>query len=146
MMDERERPDVATSPVEPSPGQRSGGVHAPLSDVVADKLRHGIASGRYKPGERLVEERLAAELGVSRNPVREAIRSLASEGLIEVTPRRGAVVMSLDRDDAWEMIEVRAALEGLNARLAARRRPAHLIDQLKAVLEQGRAMAASAGA
>lgn len=121
---------------------RPGDAHAPLRDVVADAIRQAIVSGRLKPGERLVEERLAAELGVSRNPVREAIRSLATEGLIEVTPRRGAAVMSLDTDDALEMIEVRAALEGLNARLAARHSTPTQIAALRKVLEEGRAKAA----
>lgn len=133
---------------------KPGEQHAPLRDVVADTIRQAIVSGRLKPGERLVEERLAADLGVSRNPVREAIRSLASEGLIEVTPRRGAAVMSISQQEASEMIEVRAALEGLNARLAARllgragesgdalRRPAHLIEELKTVLAEGRTKAA----
>jgi DNA-binding GntR family transcriptional regulator len=109
---------------------------------VATTIRQAILCGRHKPGERLIEERLAAELGVSRNPVREAIRSLASEGLIEVTPRRGAAVMAVSREEAWEMIEVRAALEGLNARLAARHRPPQLIERLKSVLEEGRSKAA----
>ncbi len=123
--------------------RRPGDDHSPLRDVVANAIRQAILSGRYKPGERLVEERLAVELGVSRNPVREAIRSLASEGFVEVTPRRGAAVMALSREEAWEMIEVRAALEGLNARLAARHRPAHLLEQLKSVLQEGRSKAAA---
>src|ERR1700760_887011 len=69
--------------------RRLGEKHSPLRDQVVTELRQAILSGRLKPGERLVEGRLADELGVSRNPVREAIRALASEGLIEVTGRRG---------------------------------------------------------
>ncbi|RTL72938.1 MAG: GntR family transcriptional regulator [Hyphomicrobiales bacterium] len=114
----------------------------PLRDFVAKAIKKAIVTGRLKPGQRLVEERLADELGVSRNPVREAIRALASEGLIDVAPRRGARVTLLSRQEALEMIEVRAALEGLNAKLAARHRPEHLIEQLKAVLADGRSRAA----
>ena len=70
--------------------RRLGDENPPLHGRVIAELRQGILSGRLKPGNRLIEERLAEELGVSRNPVREAIRALASEGLIEVTARRGA--------------------------------------------------------
>jgi DNA-binding GntR family transcriptional regulator len=121
---------------------RIGSTHSPLRDIVAKTIREWILSGRFKPGERLVEEKLAVELGISRNPVREAIRSLASEGLLVVTPRRGASVAAPSRIDAWEMVEVRAVLEGMNARLAARHRPPEFIQQLKAVLAEGRAKAA----
>ena len=67
--------------------RRLGEAHSSLHDQVVTELRQAILSGQLKPGERLVEGRLADELGVSRNPVREAIRVLASEGLIEVTAR-----------------------------------------------------------
>ena len=77
--------------------RRLGEEHSPLRDQVVTELRQAILSGRLKPGERLVEGRLADELGVSRNPVREAIRALASEGLIEVTARRGAAVATMTR-------------------------------------------------
>ena len=78
------------------PKRRLGEDHSSLHDRVVTELRQAILSGRLKPGERLVEGRLADELGVSRNPVREAIRALASEGLIEVTARRGAAVARMD--------------------------------------------------
>jgi DNA-binding GntR family transcriptional regulator len=92
-----------------------------------------------KPGERLVEGRLADELGVSRNPVREAIRALASEGLIEVTARRGAAVATMTEQEARETVEVRALLEGHNARLAARRQDKQIIKRIEAVLSKGTA-------
>jgi len=101
--------------------RRLGEAHSSLHDQVVTELRQAILSGRLKPGERLVEGRLADELGVSRNPVREAIRVLASEGLIEVTARRGAAVATMTEQEARETIELRALLEGQNARLAARR-------------------------
>jgi DNA-binding GntR family transcriptional regulator len=110
--------------------------------VVAE-LRQAILSGQLKPGERLIEERLAEELGVSRNPVREAIRALASEGLVEVTARRGASVLKLTEQEARETIEVRALLEGHNARLAARHRDKEIVRRIEKVLNRGtRAVAA----
>src|SRR6202045_5255261 len=98
--------------------RRLGEEHSSLHDQVVTELRQAILSGRLKPGERLVEGRLADELGVSRNPVREAIRVLASEGLVDVAARRGASVAVMSDQEARETIEVRALLEGENARLA----------------------------
>jgi DNA-binding GntR family transcriptional regulator len=108
-----------------------------LHGRVIEELRQAILSRKLKPGERLVEGRLADEFGVSRNPVREAIRVLASEGLVEVTARRGASVISMSDEEARETIEVRALLEGQNARLAARRRDEDVLRRIEAVLRQG---------
>lgn len=108
-----------------------------LHGRVVDELRQRILSRRLKPGERLVEGRLAEELGVSRNPVREAIRVLASEGLVEVSARRGASVATMTLQEARETIEVRALLEGQNARLAARRHDKEVIKRIEAVLSKG---------
>jgi DNA-binding GntR family transcriptional regulator len=120
------------------PGSRSlGALHAPLRDKVADQIRAAILAGQFKPGDRLIEDRLAEEFGVSRNPIREAMRALAAEGLIEVTARRGAVVASLSPQEAEELLEVRATLEGANARLAARRRDGAVLPQLEAILARG---------
>jgi DNA-binding GntR family transcriptional regulator len=127
----------------PMTGARSADDHPPLHGRVVAELRQAILSGKLKPGERLVEERLAEELGVSRNPVREAIRMLASEGLVEVTARRGASVLRLNGQEARETIEVRALLEGHNARLAARHRDQDTIRRIGKVLARGtRAVAA----
>ena len=123
--------------------RRLGEAHSPLHDQVVTELRHAILSGRLKPGERLVEERLADELGVSRNPVREAIRALASEGLIEVTARRGAAVATMTEQEARETIELRALLEGQNARLAARRQDKQIIKRIETVLNKGSAAVAA---
>lgn len=117
--------------------RRLGLLHAPLRDKVAEEIRTAILSGQFKPGDRLIEDRLAEEFGVSRNPIREAIRTLASEGLIDVTARRGAVVASLSPQEAEELLEVRATLEGANARLAARRRDPVALAQLEAILARG---------
>lgn len=123
--------------------RRLGEEHASLHDRVIAELRQAILSGALKPGERLVEGRLADELGVSRNPVREAIRALASEGLVEVTARRGAAVAKVSESEARETIEVRALLEGQNARLAARRHDQQIIKRIEAVLNKGTAAVAA---
>ncbi|WP_066513780.1 GntR family transcriptional regulator [Bradyrhizobium macuxiense] len=117
--------------------KRLGDDYLSLHGRVIEELRQAILSRRLKPGERLVEGRLADELGVSRNPVREAIRVLESEGLVEVTARRGASVVTMSDEEARETIEVRALLEGQNARLAARRREESIIKRIAAVLKQG---------
>lgn len=109
----------------------------PLRDRVRDVVRQAIIDGRYRPGQRLTEERLAEDFQVSRNPVREALRGLATEGLVEITPWRGAVVVQLSRLEALELVEIRANLEGLNARHAARRRDPTLIRQLNEILREG---------
>lgn len=90
-----------------------------------------------------MEDRLAQNLGVSRVPIREALRVLGTEGLVTIAPRRGATVAGLSRVEASEMIEVRATLEGLNARLAARRRNPAVIEALRTVLEEGNRAAAA---
>src|SRR6185369_5539973 len=94
---------------------------ASLSKVVAEQIRGQILSGKLRPGARLVEDKLSAELGVSRVPVREALLGLSVEGLVNLEPRRGASVVEISPETVQELVEVRALLEGLNARLAARR-------------------------
>jgi DNA-binding GntR family transcriptional regulator len=131
------------APTTATPKRRLGEEHSPLHDRVVMELRQAILSGRLKPGERLIEGRLADELGVSRNPVREAIRALASEGLIEVTARRGAAVATMTEQEARETIEVRALLEGQNARLAARRQDRQIIKRIETVLHKGTAAVAA---
>jgi DNA-binding GntR family transcriptional regulator len=116
----------------------------PHAHVVAEALRRAILAGRYGPGERLVEDRLAAEYGGSRVPVREALKTLAGEGLVEVAPHRGACVADLSQGLIEELVEVRATLEGLNARLAARRRDPAILPLLRDVLERGNRAAAHA--
>jgi DNA-binding GntR family transcriptional regulator len=123
--------------------RRIGEEHSSLLGQVIVELREAILSGRLKAGDRLVEERLAEELGVSRNPVREAFRVLASEGLIDITARRGASVAVLSEQEARETIEIRALLEGHNARLAARRQEKSEIKRIEAVLNKGTAAVAA---
>lgn len=87
--------------------------YLPLRDVVFNTLRRAILKGELKPGERLMEIQLAQRLGVSRTPVREAIRKLELEGLVRMMPRRGAVVAEITIQDLEDVLEVRAALEEL---------------------------------
>ena len=93
----------------------------PLRDVVFDTLRQAILDGTLQPGERLMELHLAQQLGVSRTPVREALRKLELEGLVLNIPRRGAVVAQITRKDLEDVLEVRAALEELAVRQACKK-------------------------
>lgn len=116
-----------------------GASHRTLRQRVADEIHAMITSGELRPGERLVEDRLAESLGVSRNPVREAIRLLESTGLVEVQPRRGAYVATVDVDDLRQLLAVRARLEGYTAELAAARRTDEDVAAVRQWVEAGRA-------
>jgi DNA-binding GntR family transcriptional regulator len=118
-------------------GSTLGAEHVSLSQRVAEELRRSILTNRRRPGDRLIEDRLSEELGVSRIPVREALRVLAGEGLVEVQPRRGASVADVSPEVARDLVEVRATLEGLNARLAARHHHPAIVAELREVLQQG---------
>jgi len=88
-------------------------------DRLVEHLRLGILRGRYAPGQRLIEQDLTSELGVSRGPLREAFRRVAAEGLLEIVPNRGAMVRRLSHRETVELFQIRTALEGLAVRLAA---------------------------
>lgn len=111
-----------------------GSRHRLLASAVLDELRAAIIAGDYPPGQRLVEEEIAARLDVSRNPIREALRVLAAEGFVELEPRRGARVAVIDQRRAVELFELRGPLEGLVARLAARRASAADVAGLRRVI------------
>ncbi len=96
-------------------------IYKPLRDVVFDSIRAAILTGSIKPGERLMEVQMAEKLGVSRTPIREAIRKLELEGLVIMIPRKGVYVADLSVKDITDVLEIRAALEGLAAGLAAAR-------------------------
>lgn len=96
---------------------------------VAEHLRNGVFRGRYVPGQRLVEADLTAELGISRNLLRETFRQLSAEGLIEIVPNRGALVRRLSMVEAMELFTIRMELESLAARLAAERCGDHAVRQ-----------------
>ena len=89
--------------------------------VAVEVIREAIMDGRLEPGQRLKEEELARELGISRTPVREALLILQTDGLVEAHPNRGATVRSYGLDDLGDLYMLRAALEGVAARLAAER-------------------------
>ena len=92
--------------------------YLPLRDVVFNTLREAILTGELEPGERLMEIKLAEKLGVSRTPIREAIRMLQIEGLVNITPRKGTVVAEISKDDLKNVLEVRKVLEKLAVELA----------------------------
>ena len=105
--------------------------YKPLRDVVFETLRDAIITQVLKPGERLMEIQLADEMGVSRTPVREAIRKLELEGLVVMVPRKGAYVAGVSMKDIHEVYEVRSALEMLAATLAAERITEEELDALE---------------
>lgn len=93
----------------------------PLRDVVFNTLRQAILTGELKPGERLMEIHLADKLGVSRTPIREAIRKLELEGLVTMIPRKGAEVAQITEKSMNDVLEVRRAMDALCAELACER-------------------------
>lgn len=105
--------------------------YLPLRDVVFNTLRQGILKGDLKPGERLMEIHLANRLGVSRTPIREAIRMLELEGLVTMIPRRGAEVSRISRQDLQDVLEVRKSLDSLAVSLACERITQDELDQLE---------------
>ncbi len=92
--------------------------YLPLREVVFHTLRDAILRGELEPGEHLMEVQLANKLGVSRTPIREAIRQLQTEGLVIMTPRKGAVVAEITREDLTDVLEVRITLEKMAVALA----------------------------
>lgn len=103
----------------------------PLRDVVFNTLRKAILTGQLKPGERLMEVHLANRLGVSRTPIREAIRKLELEGLVIMIPRRGAEVARITEKSLKDVLEVRRALDALSVELACDRISEAEIMELK---------------
>ena len=106
-----------------------------LVDVVAEKLETAIVSGSLAPGSRLSEQALAASLGVSRGPLREAIRRLEGRKLLKRTPNIGVHVAALSLTDLRELLEVREALEGMACALAAHNMTDKQIDALQALID-----------
>ncbi|MDI3481562.1 MAG: hypothetical protein PWQ97_1217 [Tepidanaerobacteraceae bacterium] len=108
--------------------------YKPLRDVVFEAIREAIITGELKPGERLMEVQLAEEMGVSRTPVREAIRKLELEGLVVMIPRKGAYVAGLSLKEAADVFEIRESLEGLAAALAAERITDEELETMEKIL------------
>lgn len=99
-------------------------------------IQAAIRLGRYRPGERLLPEGIATEIGTSRMPVREALRRLAAEGLVTIRPNRGVTVSALNVADMREVFEMRAVLEGLAIRLALPNMTPATIRQLEDMLDR----------
>lgn len=108
----------------------------PLRDVVFNTLRQAILRGELQPGERLLEIHLANKLGVSRTPIREAIRKLELEGLVLMIPRKGAVVAEITEKSLRDVLEVRRALEELAMKLACEKILDEEIAELKAASKE----------
>ncbi|MBW6419340.1 GntR family transcriptional regulator [Celeribacter sp. PS-C1] len=107
----------------------------PLAEQVYRHLLQDIRDGDYSPGERIKEAVVAKTLGLSRTPVREAIRRLQSEGRVIIEPQRGAVVAELDRLEISELYSLRKEIEGVAARFAAQHASDLEIEHLEAILE-----------
>ena len=105
--------------------------YLPLRDVVFNKLRQAILRGEFKPGERLMEIQLANKLGVSRTPIREAIRKLELEGLVIMIPRKGAEVADITEKSLRDVLEVRKALEELAVQLACEKITQEELEELE---------------
>jgi len=105
--------------------------YLPLRDVVFNTLRDAILTGKLVPGERLMENQLAEKLGVSRTPIREALRMLELENLVELVPRKGAQVLDMSEKDIVNVLEVRGVLEGLGASLACKKMKEEELAKLK---------------
>ena len=121
--------------------------YLPLRDVVFNTLRQAILKGELAPGERLMEIQLAEKLGVSRTPIREAIRKLELEGLVLMIPRRGAEVARISEKSMRDVLEVRRSLEELAIELACQRMTDEEFKELqraqeafKSAVEHGSAM------
>jgi len=115
-----------------------------MQEIAHESIREAILTGRYAPGQRLLPDDLARELGTSRMPVREALQRLEVAGLVTITPHRGAVVNELSKKDIVEIYHIRAVLEGLAARLATPHLASSDYDRLNALIKD-MASVASAG-
>ncbi len=107
---------------------------ASLSGKVFERLEGDILNGRYRPGDSFTESRVAEELGVSRTPVREAIRQLELEGLVDYVPNKGATVMGLSEEDVRDIGEIRTKIEGIAARRATRMITEAQLSELRGIL------------
>ena len=112
--------------------------YLPLRDVVFNTLRQAIMRGQLKTGERLMEIQLANKLGVSRTPIREAIRKLELEGLVLMIPRKGAEVAQITEKNMQDVLEVRKALEELSVQLACERITPEQVEEMKMAAEDFR--------
>ncbi|MDI9500680.1 MAG: GntR family transcriptional regulator [Acetivibrionales bacterium] len=111
--------------------QRSNSLHS----RVYNRIRNDILNGVYEPGESLVELKLSEELGVSRTPVREALRQLELEGLVQSVPNKGATVRGVTEQDIQDIYTIRMLIEGLAARWAAEKITPEELEELKEAVD-----------
>lgn len=116
--------------------------HLSLAEQAREQIRTAIFEGKIKPDERISIERIATELGVSRTPVREAVKSLENDGILRITPGKALVVQRFGPEDLVERYAVRALLEGYAGEIACAKQDANLIAELEANLQS---MTAKAG-
>lgn len=112
-----------------------GSDHLPASERIYNQLKESILTGRLESGSRLVELTLASDLGVSRTPIREALKRLSVEGLVTLDPIRGVIVRRIDPHEVEDFYITREVLDGLAARLAAQRVSGDQLIRLRAMLE-----------
>lgn len=106
-----------------------------LTSIIFEKIREDILNDQYKHGEKIVEAKLAEELGVSRTPVREALKQLELDGLVENIPNRGVIVKGISDQDIYDIFTIRMAIEGIAAQWAVERMSEEELAQLKEVCE-----------
>jgi len=107
-----------------------------LSRKVYRALKTEIIKGSLKPGTKLSEGKIAEQMGISRTPIREALRELAAEGFVKITPNQGMIISNLSIEDIQEVLQIRGVLEGLAARLAAKTISNDEIKELEEILEK----------
>jgi DNA-binding GntR family transcriptional regulator len=128
---------MASDPVSAISPSRDNRLHAPsLVQLAADSIRKMILAGDFAPGDRLLEEKLTAELAISRPPLREALRILENEGMITTLPRRGSTVTTLTDRDVYEILTLRSALERMAFELGIPVSRAELLEPAHAALLQ----------
>jgi DNA-binding GntR family transcriptional regulator len=122
--------------ISPSGGSADPVARNVLSEQVKDRILQWILEGELAPGSRIIETRVARELGVSQAPVREALRDLTTLGVVEMKPYRGASVRQPSKADLVEAMEVRAELEALAARQAAKKMTKTCLDELRSLIDE----------
>lgn len=110
--------------------------YLPLRDIVFNNIRDAITTGELKQGERLLEKQLSEKIGVSRTPIREALRKLEIEGFVEMIPRKGAMVAVISEKDIGEVLDIRACLEALAARLACQNMTDEILENLENAMKE----------
>jgi len=113
-----------------------------LSRKVYKALKYAIIQDKIKPGSRLSELKIAKQMGISRTPVREAIHKLSSEGFVELLPNQGITISKISVKDLEEVLNIRSVLDGLAARLAARKIKSKDINKLETIIEEMKAKSA----